>query len=293
MPHVSVVIPTFNRAHLVGRAIRSVLAQTFQDFEIVVVDDASTDSTREVLQAIEEPRLTYICNESNRGLAGARNVGVRASNGRYVSFLDDDDEWLPKKLQYQVNAVNRNPRVSLVYAGWEWISEEAGRVLRRRVPDERGLIDRLPRWAFNVAVDYLAYRETLQDNPYDEGLRYYPEFDLLLRLAMQNRFICIPLVLVRCHSHGGPRVSDGAEHCKAREMEHILQKYGSFISQDRRAWARFNLIQGALYLRHLGYPHSARRHLKRVVTARPLYWKGWAYFVASLMPPELLRFVRK
>jgi len=97
-PTVSVIIPTYNRAHLLDRAIRSVLDQTYQDFELIVVDDGSSDPTAEVIATFADPRIYYLRHEKNRGAAAARNTGIEASQGDYVAFLDSDCEWLPKKL---------------------------------------------------------------------------------------------------------------------------------------------------------------------------------------------------
>src|SRR5262245_29216969 len=103
MPKVSVIIPTHNRAEFLRSAITSVLNQTFQDFEIIVVDDASTDNTSEVVTYFGDKRIKYMRNNINKGDAGTRNVGVVNSNCTYIAFLDDDDEWLPNKLQIQID----------------------------------------------------------------------------------------------------------------------------------------------------------------------------------------------
>src|SRR5215831_17207605 len=103
MAKVSVIIPTYNRAGFLRTAIISVLNQTFQDFEIIVVDDASTDNTPEVVTHFGDKRIKYIHNDINKGDAGTRNVGVVNSNCTYIAFLDDDDEWLPNKLQMQID----------------------------------------------------------------------------------------------------------------------------------------------------------------------------------------------
>src|SRR5262245_24547581 len=102
MPLVTVVIPTHNRAGRVRSAIESVLHQTYADFEIVVVDDASEDGTENTVRGVLDPRVRYIRHAVARGDAAARNTGIRNSTGEYVAFLDDDDEWLPEKLRFQV-----------------------------------------------------------------------------------------------------------------------------------------------------------------------------------------------
>ena len=99
-PVVNVIIPTYNRAQLLPRAINSVIAQTFQDIKIIVVDDASTDRTEEVVSSFQDPRIHYIRHSQNRGPSAARNTGIRASEaGQYLAYLEDDDEWFPNKLE--------------------------------------------------------------------------------------------------------------------------------------------------------------------------------------------------
>jgi glycosyltransferase involved in cell wall biosynthesis len=117
-PLVSVVITTFNRSALVGRAIESVLRQTLDDLELIVVDDCSTDDTMDVVSRIDDPRLSLVRHEVNLGLAEARNSGIRRARGRFVSFLDDDDAWLPEKLAVQIAELDgaEDPDRVLVYS---------------------------------------------------------------------------------------------------------------------------------------------------------------------------------
>jgi len=99
---VSVILPTFNRAHSLDAALQSVLAQSFKDFEIIVVDDGSTQDIESVIRAIGDPRLRYIRREANGGAAAARNTGIAAANGKFIAFQDSDDQWLPGKLDLQM-----------------------------------------------------------------------------------------------------------------------------------------------------------------------------------------------
>lgn len=104
-PSVSVVIPYYNRPDVIGRAIGSVRRQSFSDWELIVVDDGSDEPSRLDSASAPDPRIRYIRHERNRGVSAARNTGVEASRGRFVAFLDSDDEWLPKKLESQLKAV--------------------------------------------------------------------------------------------------------------------------------------------------------------------------------------------
>jgi glycosyltransferase involved in cell wall biosynthesis len=108
MTVVSVIIPTYNRAAKVAKAVSSVLEQTFRDFELIVVDDGSTDPTRSVLQPFGT-RIRFLLHEENRGVSAARNTGIRASQGPLIAFLDSDDYWLPEKLEKQVGFFRLHP----------------------------------------------------------------------------------------------------------------------------------------------------------------------------------------
>ncbi len=126
MPKVSVIIATYNRTHFVCEAIESVLNQTFPDFEIIVIDDGSIDNTKQVLEKYAS-RIQYIFQE-NKGRAEARNTGIKNAKCEYIAFLDDDDIWLPNKLEKQVIFLDSHPDIELVYTFTEVINEQ-GRLL--------------------------------------------------------------------------------------------------------------------------------------------------------------------
>ena len=113
MPVVSAIIPTYNFGRFLGEAIQSVLDQTFTDFELIVVDDGSTDDTREVVGSFNDSRIRYIYQE-NRGLPAARNTGIKASRGEYIAFLDSDDIWLTQNLELKVKSLDSHPDAGLV-----------------------------------------------------------------------------------------------------------------------------------------------------------------------------------
>lgn len=104
---MSVVLPVFNRVGVIGRALSSALAQTFKDYEIIVVDDGSTDGSADVVQNLGNNKVRLVRCPENRGAAAARNVGVSAASGQYFAFLDSDDTWEPEKLAVQVGALEQ------------------------------------------------------------------------------------------------------------------------------------------------------------------------------------------
>src|SRR5215469_2241485 len=183
---VSVVIPVYNRARLIGRAIGSVLAQTYQNFEIVVVDDASTDDLSGALSEISYSRLRRVAHPRNRGAAAARNTGVAAAVGEYVAFLDSDDIWYPQKLAAQVAAMRgQPPDIAGTVCAYDCI--RTGRPPRRVVPSWTPLTfarSQLLGCTCGPGTTLLCRRDVFAEiGPYDEELRRLEDWDWLLRLA--------------------------------------------------------------------------------------------------------------
>ncbi|MEO8325327.1 MAG: glycosyltransferase family 2 protein, partial [Nitrospirota bacterium] len=139
MPRVSVIIPTYRRPDFLRRAIGSVLTQTFEDFELLIVDDASPDNTGQVVKGIADERIRYCRNEINKGGAASRNRGIKEAQSPYIAFLDDDDEWLPQKLALQVELLDQSPpKVGGIYTGYERILRNTGESLGITLPTKRG-----------------------------------------------------------------------------------------------------------------------------------------------------------
>lgn len=195
-PLVSVIIATYNRAALLQEALASIFGQLGIgidfDLEVIAVDDASTDLTSQVTKRFSP--LRYIKLDSNVGLPAARNVGIRASTGEYIAFLDDDDLWLPHKLRIQIPVLERDPTSAVVYS--QLIVQEGGRDSLWPSPDlaPSGMILQ------NLLLDCLAgpgsvlVRRTAFDKAgyFDEQLRTNDDYDMWLRLAVHVRFTFVP-----------------------------------------------------------------------------------------------------
>ncbi len=183
MPRVSVIIPTCNRAHLLQEAVESVLNQTLRDFELIVVDDGSTDCTPHLLIKWKD-QIRWVRQE-NAGVSRARNVGVRSSRGRYVSFLDSDDLWLRNKLEIQVAFLDANPQYAVCYTDEMWIRKG------RRVNPGK-IHKKYSGWIFEQCLPLciispssaMMRREVLEAvGDFDESLPVCEDYDLWLRVA--------------------------------------------------------------------------------------------------------------
>jgi glycosyltransferase involved in cell wall biosynthesis len=203
-PLISVVIPTFNRAKLVARAIESVLHQTFHDYEIIVVDDAGTDSTEESLKKKFGKQIIYIKQERNRGLPAARNAGIKVAQGAYLAFLDDDDEWLPEKLALQMQRIQGNTCLGLIYCGYSQVDEN-GNFIKLVIPaKEPRIAEKLLYWNCITCPPsgVLVKKEVLHTAGYfDEKLSACEDWDMWIRCAQCTSFDFIDVPLVRYMMH--------------------------------------------------------------------------------------------
>jgi glycosyltransferase involved in cell wall biosynthesis len=198
-PAVSVIIPAFNRAGPIVRAIQSVRAQTFQDLEVIVVDDGSTDQTGAVVQQIGDTRIRTIRHAHNLGAAEARNTGMKVATGKYIAWLDSDDEWLCDKLQIQLDAlVQAAPDQKACYTAFERIDQRNGtQVYNPQFPDRKELFMGCD---LSPGSTLLFERAVLEKIGYlDPSLIRYEDWDWLLRYCREYRLYPIDQPLARIH----------------------------------------------------------------------------------------------
>ena len=200
MVTVSVIIPTFNRAHIISRAILSVLSQTYRDFELIIVDDASKDGTKEVVRKFIDPRIRYVSHSEKKGAGAARNTGIKVADeeSKHIAFLDDDDEWLPTKLYKQVNMIRKSSvYVGAIYTGVKGFDEEK-KPVRVWLPVHHGRIynNLLEGNCVGSTSAVLVRREVLDEvGGFDERLPACLDWDMWLRIARSYEFRYIPEVL--------------------------------------------------------------------------------------------------
>lgn len=230
-PTVSIIIPTYNRAGILPRAIDSVINQTFEDFELIVVDDASTDGTAAVVDEYDDERITYICHETNAGNGTARNTGISNSTGTYVAFLDDDDVWLPTKLERQVAVFEQSPQsVGLVYC---WMNYYHGdELIERRHPTLQGdiLREMLDKNAITSASTIMVRRTAIDTvGKFDTDIPRGVDTDFIRRIAKAYQVEYVPEVLVEYNTgHEYDRVSDFDESGLRAAIEGSKAKFEKF-----------------------------------------------------------------
>jgi len=195
-PTVSVVIPTFNRWPLVGAAIESVLAQSFSDFELIVIDDGSTDDTAKQLARFGS-RLRLL-SQPNRGVSAARNFAVRHARGSYLAFLDSDDLWLANKLAIQVAFMEQNPSVQICQTKEIWIRNgvRVNAKAKHRKPSGDIFIASLELCLVSPSAVMLTRALFEQLGGFDESLPVCEDYDLWLRIALDHSVALIDDALV-------------------------------------------------------------------------------------------------
>jgi len=198
----SVVITTKNRHELLEKAIQSVLSQTVGEVQCIVVDDASVDETQSIYE--NDPRIVYVRIDAkdSRGGNYARNQGVAKATGEFIAFLDDDDEWLPNKLEKQLELHNAHPG-SVIFCGrtFKKVSSE-GTQLHTSIPPKKhsGDLSRLIRTTYVTSTSCLFFPRKLleQVGYFDEKLKFWQEYELCIRLAQVAEFHFVPEALVIC-----------------------------------------------------------------------------------------------
>ncbi len=276
-PTVTVVIPTFNRLALLREAVESVKAQTFHDWQLLVVDDGSTDHTAEYVQAEQDQRIDLIRSVHRGNVGAVRNLGVSHARGRFVAFLDSDDLWKPTKLERQMTAL-RSYGAQWSYTGYE-IVDESGRSLKQFVaaqPKDATILNQLLTTEASAAVGSVLVAKDLIDRcggfSIEPALQCREDHDLVLRLASAAHPSVVSEVLVAVREHRGRTTHSVSDPFlrTATVYERFMERGGDKKSMRiaRHMMARHVISSARLDLSH-GQVEDAVMKLRN--TIRP----GW------------------
>jgi glycosyltransferase involved in cell wall biosynthesis len=283
IPQVSVIIPTCNRAGLLPTAIGSVLAQSYSNFEVVVVDDASDDPVDNIVNAFGDGRIRCIQHERRRGAAAARNTGIRNSDGEFIAFLDDDDEWRRDKLARQLSVLSHSDSaIGGVYTGYEVIERDTGRILSRMLPEHRGnLSSELLGGNCVGPSSSMLLRRTCFDSVgmFDESLSAFQEYDLWIRLSSDYQFDYVSECLFNYNVHSKRIWTNPDAIHKALGL--LLTKYGHFQRFRKTCSVRYLWV--AARFCEIGNGRKAREALRRAISLNPFNAKHYVYFFLSVL----------
>jgi len=291
VPKVSVIIPCYNGARWLSEAIESVLAQTYTDYEIIVVDDGSTDNSADVVRSYPDNRLRYYYQE-NRGLPAALNSGIELSRGNYIAFIDVDDLWLPDKLEKQLRVMENLPHGGLVYSSC-YVIDEIGNViglhraplLRRDMVAKKLFIEGNFILKPTVLVDVRWLRKV---GLFDEEMLYCEDHDMWIRLAMSScEILCIdePLAMWRGSGSGKSAQIADAEY-GLRLTEKLCLLFPSLKPFAHKRQARVYTELGRRHLRRQDYAQG-RAALKLAIRCDPTQLRIYAYLGETFIPSKM------
>ncbi len=298
MPKVSIIIPTYNRALMIREAVESVLSQSFKDFEVIVVDDGSTDNTEEVLKPVSN-RIRYI-KQGNQGNAAARNTGIKAASGEIIAFNDSDDLWFPEKLERQVGYLDEHPEVDMVCGNGIFFGDpelEGKKV----IPDKRAVS--LERDGVSLKAIFMkssirtptivARRHVVEDlQGFDPAFKVCVDLDFAFRVLAEKykvAFINEPLFKLRKHSGHIGGDSERRTLYNIKAIEKLFMEYPEvkdIIGQDninkRLAYRYFRL--GGIYKKKKK-KDEALNAFKSALSYRPFYPSVWFQYLLCRLRP--------
>ena len=253
-PKISVIIPTYNRKEFCVEAIESVLNQTYRDFEVIVVDDGSTDGTAELIRNQYGDKVRYF-QKTNGGCASARNFGLRQAAGEYISFLDSDDRYLPEKLEDQSRILDENQDVGFVFSDSYSFDGEKKKLVRAIRPDKNGSIT-YPLFMLTYLANgsFLVRKKCLDATGYyDERFRLNEDTDFLLRLSVNCRAYYSGNTSFCFRIHPGRKSSDDIRLLTAlyESSKNFIEMHPRFKKQhEANVYKRISNIKFNISLQH-------------------------------------------
>jgi glycosyltransferase involved in cell wall biosynthesis len=274
-----------------------VFEQSYVDYEIIVVDDHSTDNTVKIIKKFKDVRLKAIFREQSGGGAAARNSGLAVAKGKYIAFLDDDDEWFPDKLRLQLDKFEQEREAALVYTGAFHVLQKDNRILKVVIPEKRGDVyqDLLLENFIGTTSSIMVRREALEQiGFFDPALPACQDWDLCLRIARKFPVDVVSAPLLRFYIHPVRITHNLTSRISGKEF--IFNKYSFDIQRDRKVLGKHRQVMGRL-LCHDGQMRRGRQLLLLALRATPFNLMVWKHLLGSFCGAyfyqRILKFKRK
>jgi glycosyltransferase involved in cell wall biosynthesis len=261
-PKISVIIVTYNRPEMLKDAIQSVLNQTYQDFELLVVDNGVDIPAKNIVESFNDERIKYIANDKNTDCAGGKNVGIKNAKGEFISILDDDDTWYPEKLQLQIDAFKKYPEAGFCFTAVHQVFE--GREADSVVPN--GLENYYERALSNfsgfLSVTLMIKKSVIDDiGLMDESFPSHTDIEWVIRIAKKYKGVGINKPLVKVNSVGHDQMGKNLDRrIKGRNM--ILDKYKEEFEKRPKVLAKHLVGLGKIYRSDGQYKKAKETFLK-------------------------------
>ncbi len=280
---VSVIMPSYNHSRFIKEAIQSVLNQTFDDFELIIIDDSSSDNSQEIIQKFAEidSRIKPIFHKKNMGIARTLNDGLRASKGEFIAFIASDDVWVPNKLEIQLEILTRNEDL-IVWCEGEIIdanSNSTGKTFTERHnatnrQKSGRIFEELLKGNFIFGSSMILKRKNLGKIRFDESLKYLNDYKFVVDLAWRYDYCFIKSPLAKYRIHGGNTILSDKKGWlidAVRVNEYFLEQYGDKISRKLRAMLYYKIAYAYTQLEN---KRVAKQYLHEILSTYPasLYW---------------------
>lgn len=298
-PLVSTIVPAFNAERYLDLAIDSILSQTYSNIEVLIVDNASTDKTADIINAYGA-RVRYL-REETKGPAAARNRGLAEAQGEYIAFLDSDDLWLPDKTERQVEYLTEHPEYGVCYSHYEYIDEN-GELYHNtwaKHSTQTGVVfEDLLRHELQLGIGTMMIRRSSlhEAGNFNEKLITAEDTDLFIRLAKYNQFGYIPGPVARYRSHKESLTKQqDVPRGTFKSLDYLVERYPELhpsmspIMGYAYAVRHFARGKGAF---HKGDYLETRSQSLQALKYRPLYLGVWPYLLGSFVPAKIIDLIR-
>lgn len=279
-PKVSIVIPTYNQADFLPKAIQSALNQTYRDWEMIIVDDGSTDNTEEIVKGYKESRIRYIVKKYNFGVSAARNTGIKNSGGKYIAFLDSDDEWFPEKISCQMKIFQKeDSKCGVVCTGGYIIKDNKKTISIKSISLSSNSFYRKILLENTVGTSTVLVKKECFEKVglFDESLKNCEDWDMWIRIAKYYKFIFIKLPLIKYYIHPGQQSENIFSKVNARKR--ILFKYQDELNNRKFVYSYHYYKIGNLCCLS-GKIREGRKYLFKGILVYPFCLK---YFLCLLL----------
>ena len=284
---ISVILPTFNRSNMIVRSICSVLNQTYKDFELIIVDDGSTDCTQDMVSRIKDSRIRYIRHEKNKGAAAARNTGIKAAQCDLIAFQDSDDEWVPEKLEKQIKAILALPDdFGVMYSAFWRLGKQKIYIPPKNISMKEGWIYKQLLYGNIIGMPVSLIKKECFDvvGGFSENLRALEDWELFLRISKFFKFKYIDEPLVLSYETEGSVSKNALAHAEA--YEYILANNYSAISIDKKLLAQYIYTIGRINFQS-GDAQKGKEYLIKAWKERPFNVKYNVAVILSFFGKEI------